>query len=542
MSGWSIRARAPRGVPRTADLVDAVQRDADVVAAFLEDAAHFPGGHADGLMAATNESDVAQALLGPAPVLPIGAQSSLTGGATPMGEVVLTTTRLNRILEMGTDTVRVEAGVTLLDLDQALRRAGRYYPPGPTFMGAYVGGTIATNAAGAATFKYGTTRDWVHALTVVLPNGGVLDITRGITSAHADGYFEIALSDRSIRVPVPRYRMPQTPKLSAGYFAAPAMDLIDLFIGSEGTLGVVTEATLRVLPVRPAMCLAFVPFAQRAGALAFVRQVRGLARDTWRTRDPHGIDVSAIEHMDARCLELLREDGVDRAQGVNIPQGTEMALLVTLELPPDTSASRVYEDIGNAREVDAPDGAVRRFCRLLDAAGVLDEVEVAVPGDQSRADQLLAVREAIPASVNQRVGRAKQTIDPRIEKTAADMVVPFDRLDELLTAYETRFGARGLDVAIWGHISDGNLHPNVIPRSFADVESGKAIILELGREAIRLGGAPLAEHGVGRNPVKQQLLAQLYGRDGIEDMRAVKQAIDPEWKLAPGVLFTRTPL
>ena len=542
MSGWSIRARAPRGVPRTADLGDAVQRDADVVAAFLEDAAHFPGGHADGLMAATNESDVAQALLGPAPVLPIGAQSSLTGGATPMGEVVLTTTRLNRILEMGTDTVRVEAGVTLMDLDQALRRAGRYYPPGPTFMGAYVGGTIATNAAGAATFKYGTTRDWVNALTVVLPNGGVLDITRGITRAHADGYFEIALSDRSIRVPVPRYRMPQTPKLSAGYFAAPAMDLIDLFIGSEGTLGVVTEATLRVLPVRPAMCLAFVPFAQRAGALAFVRQVRGLARDTWRTRDPHGIDVSAIEHMDARCLELLREDGVDRAQGVNIPPGTEMALLVTLELPSDTSGSGVYEDIGNAREVDAPDGSLRRFCRLLDAAGVLDEVEVAVPGDQSRADQLLAVREAIPASVNQRVGRAKQTIDPRIEKTAADMVVPFDRLDELLTAYETGFGARGLDVAIWGHISDGNLHPNVIPRSFADVESGKAVILELGREAIRLGGAPLAEHGVGRNPVKQQLLAQLYGRDGLDDMRAVKQAIDPEWKLAPGVLFTRTPL
>ena len=75
----------------------------------------------------------------------------------------------------------------------------------------------------------------------------------------------------------------------------------------------------------------------------------------------------------------------------------------------------------------------------------------------------------------------------------------------------------------------------------ADVESGKAVILELGREAIRLGGAPLAEHGVGRNSVKQRLLEQLYGRDGIEDMRAVKQAIDPEWKLAPGVLFPRQP-
>ena len=163
-----------------------------------------------------------------------------------------------------------------------------------------------------------------------------------------------------------------------------------------------------------------------------------------------------------------------------------------------------------------------------------------MPGDLARANQLLAVREAVPAAVNQRVGRAKQAVDARIEKTAADMIVPFDRLEELLTMYETGFGARGLDAAIWGHISDGNLHPNVIPRTFADVTAGKAAILEFGREAIRLGGAPLAEHGVGRNAVKQQLLEQLYGKDGIAAMRAVKNAIDPDWTLAPGVLFART--
>ena len=90
---------------------------------------------------------------------------------------------------------------------------------------------------------------------------------------------------------------------------------------------------------------------------------------------------------------------------------------------------------------------------------------------------------------------------------------------------------------MWGHISDGNLHANVIPRSMADVESGREAILVFGREVIRLGGSPLAEHGVGRNPVKQQLLVDLYGHDGIEQMRAVKRAIDPGWKLAPGVLF-----
>jgi D-lactate dehydrogenase (cytochrome) len=513
-------------------------RDADVLAAHLEDAAHSPGGFASGIATPSSEAEVAALLRTADAVLPIGAQSSLTGGATPRGELLLSTARLNRVLAVGDDWVRAEAGVTLVDLDAALTRHGKYYPPVPTFTGAFVGGVVATNAAGAATFKYGTTRDWVQAIAVVLATGEVLEIERGATRAR-NGRFELALSDRVAAIAVPTYRLPRVAKVSAGYFAADDMDLIDLFIGSEGTLGVVTSVTLRILPVRPAMCLAFVPFDDRQAALQFVAALRMAARTTWRTGDPHGLDVAAIEHMDARCLAVVREDGADRASGVTIPETSTIALLVTLELPPGVDAVRAFDEIGRGRDSEAPDTPLIRFCRMLDAAGVLDRVDIAVPGDFARQHQLLALREAVPAGVNARVGRAKQHVDPRIAKTAADMIVPFDRIGELLAIYDEEFRRRGLDAAVWGHISDGNLHPNVIPHAYADIEAGRDAILAFGREVRRLGGSPLAEHGVGRNTIKQQLLRDMYGDEGIDQMRAVKRALDPEWKLAPGVLFPK---
>jgi D-lactate dehydrogenase (cytochrome) len=311
-----------------------------------------------------------------------------------------------------------------------------------------------------------------------------------------------------------------------------------LFIGSEGTLGIVTAATLRVLPERPATCLALVFFGERRRAIEFVRRLREAAATTWKSLDARGLDVSAIEHLDARSLALIREDGMDHANGVRVPTEARVGLMITLELSAKTTSREAFEQLGRAHDADAPDAPLVRFARMLTEAGALDHVEIAVPGDKRRTTQLLAVREAVPAAVNARVGRA-QTIDARITKTAADTIVPFDKLEEYLAFHDAQFERRGLDAAVWGHISDGNLHPNVIPRSLDDVESGKLAILELGREALRLGGAPLAEHGVGRNPIKQQLLKMMYGEKGIDAMRRVKRAIDPEWKLSPGVLFPR---
>ena len=543
MPSFRLSARRPSGKTTAA-----IRTETELVKPFLEDAAHFPGGFASGVLHASTEADVAAAIGSATSILAIGAQSSLTGGGTPMGDVVITTSHMNRIELVASDLVRVGAGVTLAALDDALARAGRYYPPAPTFAGACIGGTIATNAAGAATFKYGTSRDWVQAITVVLPSGDALDIARGDTHAHPDGYFDLNLERGTVRIPVPRYAMPEVPKVSAGYFAKPHMDLIDLFIGSEGTLGIVTEATLRLVSKRPAFCLILVPFDDRDRGLAFVSRLREVSRHTWQSGDPNGVDVSAIEHMDARCLQLLREEHADRASGVTLPASAKLAILVTLEMRPGTSAGEAYDVIGGAVEGGSKDSPLTRFLALLSEAycsslsdpACLEHVAIAVPGDNARMSQLLALREAVPAAVNSRIGKAQRDADHRIEKTAADMIVPFDRFGALLDFYDGEFRRRGLDAAIWGHVSDGNVHPNVIPRSYADVESGRTAILEFGREVIRLGGSPLAEHGVGRSRTKQLLLRELYGEQGIEDMRDVKRALDPEWKLAPGVLFSRT--
>ena len=488
--------------------------DPEVVAAFLSDAAHVPGGHAAGVAFPQNESDAA-ALVGSAErVLPVGAQSSLTGGATPRGEIVLSTRAMTAI-RVSASSVRVGAGVALASLQQELTRHRLYYPPVPTFDGAFCGGTIATNAAGAATFKYGSTRDWVAEVTVLLANGEVLELERGETVANDDHAFEIETSGGDvIRVPLPGYHMPHVAKLSAGYFARRGMDLVDLFVGSEGTLGIVTAATLKVLPM-PRRSVVVIRCSDEAQALAVSGVLRREAHLAWQHRGP--LDVAAIEYIDARSLRLLSTDVFARA-AVGRPADEEVVLLVQIETPTDDSA------------------AIRRLEEVLASGGVTEEVTIALPDDPRGAQRLFELRESVPATVNALIG-ARKARQPGLHKTAGDMIVPFDRVADSLSLYRRAFYSRGLEHAIWGHVSDGNLHPNVLPQSLDDVRNGESAILEIARGVIAMGGAPLAEHGVGRSPLKQRLLREMYGDQGIDEMRAVKRALDPAWKLAPGVLF-----
>ncbi len=499
--------------------VPSIETRPDLLQAFLSDAAHVPGGFAAGVALPRDIGELAALVAHADRTLPVGAQSSLTGGATPRGEVVISTRALNRVALHGNNTITAGAGVALADLQRTLLSHGLYYPPVPTFDGAMVGGTIATNAAGAATFKYGSTRQWVEAITVVRADGSVLRLQRGEVTASDDGWFEIAgPGGRLARVPVPSYRMPDVPKLSAGYFARPGMDLVDLFIGSEGTLGVIAEATLRVIAL-PRRAVALAASQSDAQAIAVTRALRHDAAESWRGGGP--LDVAAIEYIDALSLAQLPDDAFTRA-GLPRPAGGSGLLLVQIEVPGDESR------------------ALERFAQVLESCGCTGDPVVAPPGDDRTAARLFELREAVPAAVNARIAAAKASIDPEIQKTAGDMVVPFDRMTECLALYRGAFERRRLAYAIWGHLSDGNLHPNVMPASLDDVGRGREALLEIARGVIAMGGAPLAEHGVGRSPLKQQMLRELYGEHGINAMRAVKRALDPAWKLAPGVLFPPT--
>lgn len=525
---WVVRSRPPRGS------ATARRRSTDpaLLASLLTDAAHVPGGHAVAVEFPECEAAIA-ALLTTAPaVLPIGAQSSLTGGATPRGDHLLSTSRLTSLDHTAPDTVVVGAGVVLADLAHALAHHDRWYPPTPTYDGATVGGTIATNAAGAATFGYGATRRWVRALTVVLADGAVLDLTRGEHTASPDGHFELVRLDGSrVHVDVPTYRMPDVRKLAAGYYAAPGMDLLDLFIGAEGTLGVVTAATLGVLPA-PGWFVGLAPCPSESAAFALAADLRSAAAES----SPPRIDVAAIEWIDARSLALLRADGTPARLGVPLADDAEAVVLFQVALPTDLDAAIAASHIARADDPTS-DTMLGRLCRLLVRHGLLAGTIPALPGDAAGRRTLFALREAVPVAVNRRVAEAQRTIDPTLSKSGGDVVVPAERLPELVARSREIFAALDLDHAVWGHLSDGNVHPNVLPRRAGDGPRAAEAQVAIGRAAIELGGSPLSEHGVGRSPVKQTLLRELYGDAGIAAMRRVKRALDPRGVLAPGVLF-----
>jgi D-lactate dehydrogenase (cytochrome) len=414
-------------------------------------------------------------------------------------------------------------------------QAGCYYPPVPTYHEAMIGGTASTNAGGAATFKYGVTRHWIHGLRLLLFNGDLLEIERGEAVARPGESFCIRLTDgRELAVPVPDYRLPDLKKISAGYHASDPLDLVDLFVGSEGTLGLITAVTVDLAPKPPAVVMGLVFLRDEPGAFDLAVALRKAAQQARQRADGAGPDIRAIEWLDPGCLEILRRHGDARRLRIRLPDDARAGLLFEMELAEATNNEQARERLAaalNGGGTERDDGLSRLF-RILRFNDAVDDLEFAFPEDGRRHKALPELREAVPQRVSEMLSQRSG-----VYKSAGDLIVPFERLREMMRIYEEGYERRGLEYAVWGHLGDANLHPNALPRDEAEGRRGTEALLEFAEQATRRGGCPLSEHGVGRNPIKQRMLRDFLGEGAIKQMRRIKSALDPDGRFAPGVLF-----
>ena len=314
---------------------------ADQIQDYLSDASYLTGGHATRVVFPESAAEVAEVLRQATetrtPVTVSGAGTGTVAGRVPFGGLVIATDRLDRIrsVEGAPNQLAVaEAGVRLSELQRAVDAEGLLYPPDPTERSCFVGGNIATNASGARTFKYGPTRNYVERLQVALAAGEVLDLRRGDLRAGAAGQITIPLpSGKVIEAQLPSYQMPNVRKHASGYFVAPEMDLVDLFIGSEGTLGVIVEADLKLLLKPEGLLSGVVFFDSEENLLGFVRaaRTRSLANrgESSSISDGSPIDARALEYFDDQSLGFLRTKYDTSSPNSQKPERKMYGILVT---------------------------------------------------------------------------------------------------------------------------------------------------------------------------------------------------------------------
>ncbi len=445
---------------------------------YLADASGF-SGRADELFLPETEAEVAQLLAqantAGVPVTISGAGSGVTGGRVPQGGWLISLEKLTK-LEIHPGYGIFGAGVSLHQIHAAAAASKQLYAPDPTEWSAALGGTIATNASGSRSFRYGDTRRHVRALRVVLMSGEILDLRRGTKPP-----FEIPI------VPAPG-----STKNTAGYYLRPNIDYLDLFIGSEGTLGVVTEAEMDLLPAPADLFTGVVFFESDDVALSAV--------DAWRPVE----GLRMLEYLDAASLDLLRP------RDKSIPKAGRAAVLIEQEMGP----------AGDEEEA---------WIERLEASGALLEESWFATSARDR-ERFRAFRHSLPEVVNDLVRHRKLT------KMGSDFAVPIPKNREMLAIYrETLDREMPGQYCIFGHIGDAHLHVNILPADEAQWTKAKDLMTEFAKQAVALGGTVSAEHGVGKR--KRHLLPLQFSAAEIEAMRDVKRRLDPNCLLGQGTLF-----
>jgi FAD/FMN-containing dehydrogenase len=401
----------------------------------------------------------------------LGSRTGLTGSCVPQGGWAVSLERFRK-LEIEDGFARVGPGVTLLELRDAAAKTGQFYAPDPTEISASMGGSIATNASGSRSFRFGSTRRHLRALKVALLDGTVRWYRRGET----------------IDFDVPVLPNPETTKNTAGYRLTPSMEWVDLFCGSEGTLGVTLEAEVALLPIPKHLLSGVVFFSSDDDALDAVGR--------WRSVP----ELRMLEYADRSSLDLIRP------RYPEIPRAAQAALLIEAE----------------GDDIDAWEQRLEENHALIEASWFGLEAK-----DRER---FRAFRHAFPEAVVE-TNRKRGFMN-----MGTDYAVPLDKDREMLRYYRERLEAElpGRYV-IYGHLGDAHLHLNILPTTEAEAEKARRMLREFAEQAVKLGGTVSAEHGLGKR--KAGLLTLQYTPGQIAAMRAVKRRFDPHELLGRGTLF-----
>ena len=491
-----------------------------IPADFLRDESRKTGA-ADGIAFPQTTADVASLLREAAarrlPVTVQGARTGISGGAVPDGGVIVSLSKMDRILGMGGDRlIRVQPGLPLVTLRRFLATdcrppaAGCFFPPDPTETSASLGGMAACNASGACSYAYGPTRSHIEALTLVLADGDTLTLRRGQARAAGLRFALVTDSGQRIAGSLPAYRMPGV-KNAAGYWVQPDMDLLDLFIGSEGTLGVITELELRLRPKPAATAGLLCFFAEESLALTFVESLRAGTS----AAAPH--TLAAIEYFDEGALRLIR--GSTARTGLLLPRPQ-----------PHWNVALYVEWALDRIDADAP---LLLTGRLLSESGAHPDDTWAAT-DSTSLEKLKLFRHAVPEQVNALIAERKLR-HPDLTKLGTDLSVPDGKLRPVMRLYRADLEAACLEYVIFGHIGNNHVHVNILPRDMEEYAAGKLLYRKWAEQVVAWGGSISAEHGVGR--LKKEQLAIMFGPEGIAAMRRLKALFDPSNRLNPDRLF-----
>jgi D-lactate dehydrogenase (cytochrome) len=514
----------------------------DEIQSFLSDASHMRDGKAERVVFPESVDDVAEVLRAASanktPVTVSGAGTGTVGGRIPFEGIVLATDNLNQIRSVahkGPGGFAVaQAGVRLSDFQRFVESENLFYPPDPTERSCFLGGTVATNASGARSFKYGPTRNYVQRLRMVLASGAELNLRRGELRADRGGRIKVPLpSGGAIETQLPTYRMPQTRKHASGYYVAPQMDVLDLFIGSEGTLGVIVAVEVALLPKPAGLLSGVVFFESDENVLSFVSETRRLSlanrkngaaprlsrlmdkafvvtdrSPTAQTKNSTSssiIDARALEYFDSESLKFLRQ------KYETIPDGAAGAIFFEQET---TSAN---EDL-----------LMTQWLALIERHAALADDSWFATGEQDQA-KLREFRHALPVLMNEWFARHQQ------RKVSTDMSVPDQAFPEMLRFYQDTLRSSELRYTIFGHIGDNHVHVNILPRDDNEAIKAREIYLQFLKRAAALGGTLSSEHGIGK--LKRDYLRLFYSEDHLREMAALKRAFDPAGILGRGNIF-----